>query len=196
VFILLVPTLQTAATVLTPLGSIAIDSVSNNLLISATKGLGITGITGPIGSTNNLTYNSSSGVVSYSNNFTTQSAFGATSGTIVTANNLQFRFNPTPGSVWPQVRGNSATPTINWSGTASINSLGSTALAFSNGGTTLSSSTWTNFFSSNNMSSGGDSAIINIQDQTNSFAYRATCIRGTASDASGGSGSIIVERLL
>jgi hypothetical protein len=124
-----------------------------------------------------------------------QSAFGAASGAIVTANSLQFRMNPVSGSVFPQVRGNSATPNINWSGTASINSLGATALAFSNGGTALSSSTWTNFFSTN-MGSGGDSAIINIQDQTNSFAYRATYIRGTASDASGGSASIIIERIL
>ena len=82
---------------------------------------------------------------------------------------------------------------INYSGIAILNSIGSTG--FSNGSTTLSNSSWTSFLS-DNMSSGGDSAVINIQDQTNSFIYRATFIRGTVPDGSGGSGSIIIEQLL
>jgi hypothetical protein len=121
------------------------------------------------------------------------SAFGDASGTLVTVENLQFRMNPVSGSVWPQVRGNSSTPVINYSGIAILNSIGSTG--FSNGSTTLSTTTWTNFLS-DNMTSGGDSAIINIQDQTNSFVYRATFIRGIATDISGGSGTIIIEKLL
>ena len=120
------------------------------------------------------------------------SGFNAASPTIVTADALQFQLNPSSGNVYPQVRGNSATPVINFSVFASLS--GQTyALVFTNGGTTLSASTWTSFFTTN-MGSGGDSAIINVQDTTNSRIYRVTFCLGSASG--NGSGTIFVERLI
>ena len=120
-------------------------------------------------------------------------ATGATgaAGTIVTADTLQFQFNPSAGSIYPQVRGNGATPVINYSGFASLS--GQSAIVFNSGGTTLSATSWTSFFTTN-MGSGGDSTIINVQETTNSRIYRVTYCRGTLTG--NGSGTIFVERLL
>ena len=170
-------------------GSITWSSV-NPLNITSSNGLNLVGLTGPTGSTNTLTYNSSSGLVSYSNNFTTQTSYGTATGTVLTVDALQFQLSQT--TVYPQIRGLTAgTMTVNWSGTASV--AAGTGVTFGNGGTTISSSAWVNLFATN-MSSGGDSATIIINDATNTKTYRGTFIRGTASGV--GSGSIIVERLL
>jgi hypothetical protein len=166
-------------------------NATNSFYVAGSKGYVHTGITGPTGSTNTLTYNASNGVVSYSNNFTANSALAASVGTILSVDALQYQFNSTAGSIWPLVRGNSATPAITNSGYASIN--GQSPIMFANLLATLSSSTWSTFITTN-MSKNGDSLQATIQDSTNSKIYRATFIAGPTGPPV--TGTIIIERLL
>ena len=108
--------------------------------------------------------------------------------TIVTQDNLQARVT-TSGVV--QIKASTTTMSAYWSAYQMI----SGQLAMSptvNTGASLSTSTWTNIGTSNNLSSGGDTIIANVQDQTAGRLYRVTYIH----TAGVSSASAVIERLI
>jgi hypothetical protein len=152
----------------------------------------VLGLVGPTGSTNSLTYNPSSGVVSYDNTFTTQSAFNTALTNILSVDAIQYTLDTGTGNIWPFIRGNSATPSVVTSGFASV--YGINAISFANAASTLGTSpsgAWSTMFTSNSMTHVGDSCQATVVNVTNSKIYRVTFVIGGASI-----GSIIVERIL
>ena len=107
---------------------------------------------------------------------------------VVTQDNLQARVT-TSGVV--QIKAATTTMSAYWSAYQII----SGQLAMSptvNTGASLSTSTWTNVGTSNNLSSGGDTIIANVQDQNAGRLYRVTYIH----TAGVSSASAVIERLI
>jgi len=142
--------------------------------LTGPTGPGLTGPTGPKGDPGNNGTNGTNGAPGLGPISIAVSSFGATVGTPLTIDALQFQFNPTIGSLYPQVRGNSAIPNVSFGGFSNING---TVGSFTNQFTTLSSSNWTNIISTNMVAS-GDLVTTVLQDITNSRLYRAFFSRG------------------
>ena len=109
--------------------------------------------------------------------------------TVVTQDNLQARIT-TSGVV--QVKAATTSMNAYWSG---YQILASQALAMSpivNTGAVLSTSTWTNIGTSNNLASGGDTIIAHVQNQDAGRLYRVTYIHTSGVS----SASAVIERLI
>jgi hypothetical protein len=92
--------------------------------------------------------------------------------TVVTQDNLQARVTT---SGIPQIKASTATMSVYWSAYQMI----SGQLSMSpivNTGASLSTSTWSAIGTSNNLSSGGDTIIATVQDQTAGRMYRITYV--------------------
>ena len=117
----------------------------------------------------------------------TRSAFDDTSLTIVSTGAIQYRFYDVTATA--QIRGNSATPTVAFSGYAAI--YGESSIMYVNTGTLLSVD-WIDV-EATGMSNIGDTNIFTLQDITNSKMYRCTFAVG---GSNGASATIYIETLI
>ena len=124
----------------------------------------------------------------YVSTLITRTAFNAGSNTIVTNGAIQYQFYDATATA--QIRGNSATPTVAFSGYASI--LGQPPIMYVNASMALDATTWSNV-ETTGMSNRGDTNIFILQDTTNSKMYRATFAVGAAA---GASATIYIETLI
>jgi hypothetical protein len=117
-----------------------------------------------------------------------RTAFNQLAPTIVTLDAIQYQFYNTTATA--QIRGNSATPLVAFSGYASI--FGQSSIMYVNTGIILNATTWTDV-DATGMSNVGDTNIFILQDTTNSKMYRATFAVG---GATGTSATIYIETLI
>jgi hypothetical protein len=144
-----------------------VDLVGNTQLTSTVTGLGSSG---------------------YLSTLITRTAFNQSALITLTNGAIQYRFFDATATA--QIRGNSATPTVAFSGYASI--FGQSPIMYVNTGTTLNATTWTTV-EATGMSNIGDTNIFTLQDFTNSKMYRCTFAVG---GSSGTSATIYIETLI